>query len=286
MGKIFVGSDALANGAVSRYHLRRYFTRVYRDVYVPKRSEPSLQSRTMAAWLWSGCRGVVAGCSAAAFHGARWIDDGVPVELLWNNQRPPAGIIARNERFAADEVVEVAGLPVTTPARTAFDLGRHLPRGEAVARLDALMRATPFSVEDVLVLAKRYQGARGVRRLRAMLPLVDGGAASPKETWLRLLLINAGLPRPTTQIPVHQELVAVLDMGWEEVRVAAEYDGDQHRTDRAQYVKDIRRLTKLERMGWIVIRVIAEDHPDHIIDRVHRALASRGVQLAKLTPGR
>jgi hypothetical protein len=111
-----------------------------------------------------------------------------------------------------------------------------------------------------------------------VLPIVDGGAASPKESWLRLLLIDAGMPTPTTQIPVHEgwRLIGLLDMGWEAFRVAAEYDGDQHRSDRRQYVKDIRRLKKLEDLGWIVVRVIAEDRPDDVVDRVRDALIRRG----------
>lgn len=124
-------------------------------------------------------------------------------------------------------------LPVTTPARTAFDISRHLKRGHALAGLDALMRAWPFSVEDVLLLDKRYPGARGVRRLRELLPLIDGGAMSPRETRLRLMYIDAGFPKPTTQIPVFDERgrhVRTLDMGWEDFMVASEYDGDQHRT--------------------------------------------------------
>jgi hypothetical protein len=59
-------------------------------------------------------------------------------------------------------------------------------------------------------------------------------------------------------------------MGWEDIKVAVEYDGDQHRAIRYQYVKDIRRFEMLERYGWIVVRVIAEDHPDHIIRRSPR----------------
>lgn len=39
---------------------------------------------------------------------------------------------------------------------------------------------------------------------------------------------------------------AYVDMGWEDIKVAVEYDGDQHRSNRRQYVKDIRRA-KLER---------------------------------------
>jgi hypothetical protein len=140
------------------------------------------------------------------------------------------------------------------------------------------MRATPFSVEDVSVLRKRYRGARGLRQLAEVMPLVDGGAASPKESWLRLLLIDAGLPKPTTQIPVNDgwRPVGVLDMGWEDYMVAAEYDGDQHRSDRRQYVWDQRRLAKLADLGWTVIRVIAEDRRDEILKRVVQALTRRG----------
>ncbi len=220
----------------------------------------------------------MAGLAAAALHGARWIDDDEPIELIWRNPHPPAGVITRNQRLDTDEITYATRLPVTTPARTAYDLGRLLPRGKAVARLDALMRATPYSVEDVLLLAKRYPGARGLRRLRVALPLVDGGSASPRETWLRLLLMDAGLPRPTTQIPVHESwrLIGILDMGWINYKVAVEYDGDQHRTDRRQYVRDQKRLRALEAMGWIIIRVIAEDRPVDVIRRVCQALAARG----------
>ncbi len=111
-----------------------------------------------------------------------------------------------------------------------------------------------------------------------MRPLVDSGAASPKETWLRLLLIDAGLPIPTTQLPVVDGYwpVAFLDVGWEQWKVAVEYDGDHHRSDRGQYVKDQGRLRKLEAMGWIVIGVIAEDRSDDVVRRVRATLVTRG----------
>jgi hypothetical protein len=278
MNEVFVGSQAILHGRLSPYQLRTRFRPIHPDIYVPDWAAPSLRQRSEAAWLWSGRRGVLAGLAASALHGSNWIDDDEPVELIWRNPHSPAGVITRNQRFDSDEITHVAGLLVTTPARTAYDLARQLPRVEAVARLDALMRATPFSVEDVLLLAKRHPGARGLRRLRAAMPLVDGGAASPKESWLRLLLIDAGFPAPTTQIPVHENwhLVGVLDMGWEKYKVAIEYDGDHHRSNRRQYVRDQQRLRKLEAMGWIIIRVIAEDAPEDIARRVRDALIRRG----------
>jgi hypothetical protein len=275
---VFVGSEAVRLGRVSRYRLRTGFRAVYPDIYLANRAAASLRTRSTAAWLWSERRGVLAGLAAAALHGSQWIADDEPVELIWRNPHPPRGVVTRNQRIEPDEVSRVAGLPVTTLARTAFDLARQLPTGEAVARIDALMRATPFLSDDVLLLAKRYPGARGLRRLRAALPLVDPGAASPKETWLRLLLIGAGLPNPTTQIPVQENwrLIACIDMGWEKYQVAAEYDGDHHRANRQQYARDQERLRRLDELGWIVIRVIAEDKPVDVVRRVRRALIRRG----------
>jgi hypothetical protein len=71
-------------------------------------------------------------------------------------------------------------------------------------------------------------------------------------------------------------LVRILDMGWEEFMVGAEYDGDQHRTNRVQYVKDLRVWPKLERLRWKVTRVIKEDSEDDIISRTWSAMVSRG----------
>ena len=279
MGEVFIGREAVSSGRLTRHELQRWYCSIFCGVYVPKNSLPSLRDRTVGAWLASDRQAVIAGAAASALHDAQWVDDDTPIELISRRARPQRGLLVRNETLADDEMTKVAGLPVTTRARTAFDLGRQLPRGKALARLDSLMRAQVFSNEDVLLLAKRHPGQRGLRRLREVLPLVDGGAASPKETWLRLLFIDAGFPVPTTQIPVLDErgrLVRILDMGWEEFKVGAEYDGDQHRTNRVQYVKDQRVWPKLERLGWNVTRVIKEDSEDDVIARTWSAMVSRG----------
>jgi hypothetical protein len=278
MDDVFVGSAAVRQGRLSPYRLRARFSAIYPDVYVTDYAVPSLRTRSVAAWLWSGRRGALSGLAAAALHGSNWIDDDEPIELIWRNPHPPSGVITRNQRVDDDEVTRVAGLPVTNVSRTAYDLSRHLPKEQAVARLDALARATPFSVEDVLLLAKRHPSARRLRRLRAALPLVDAGAASPRDAWLRLVLIDAGLPVPTTQLPVHENwrLVALLDVGWPEYMVAVEYDDDHHRSDRNQYRKDQWRLRRLEATGWIIIRVIAGDTPEDVVHRVRDALIRRG----------
>jgi hypothetical protein len=228
MGDVFIGSEAIAAGRLTRQELRRWYQPLYRGIYQEAGTAPTLRDRATAAWLASNRHGVIAGAAASALHGAQWVDDDIPIELIAARARPQPGLIVRDEALADDEVTWVRKLPVTTRARTAFDLGRYLPRGEAIARLDSLMHSQVFSIEDVLLLAKRYRGARGLKALRAALPLVDGGAASPQETWLRLLYIDAGLPRPTTQILLVEgrgRLVRAADMGWEEYMVVSEYDG-------------------------------------------------------------
>nr|WP_090339825.1 hypothetical protein [Mycolicibacterium malmesburyense]CRL68418.1 hypothetical protein CPGR_00868 [Mycolicibacterium malmesburyense] len=273
----FIGSDAVAAGHLTRARLRSQYRPLYRGVYVPRGHQVSLRERIAGVSLATPSA-VIAGVAASAIHGARWVGDDVPIELVAAVRRQ-RGLIVRDETLDEDEITAVAGIRVTTPARTAFDQGRHQPRGRAVARLDALMNARPFAPEDVALLAKRHRGVRGLRRLRAALPLVDGGAESPRETWLRLLFIDAGLPRPTTQVVVYDEwgrYVRRIDMCWEEFKVGAEYDGEQHLTSRQQYVLDVRVNRVLQRLGWHVTHVIKEDRGADIVEQVRNALLSQG----------
>lgn len=274
----FLGSEALAARLMSRHELRNRYVALHRDVYLPRDAELTAMLRAKACWLRSRRRGILAGFSASAMHGARWIDPSRAAEIIDTNRRPASGVHVWEERIEPDEITVVDQMRVTAPARTALDLARRHPRAIAVAAIDALVQATELKMADVEVLTDRYRGRHGMKAAKAVLELVDGGAQSPKETWLRLLLIDAGFPRPQTQIAVRNEwgwAEAYLDMGWEDIKVAVEYDGDHHRSLRTQYAKDIGRLEMLERYGWIVVRVIAEHHPADIIRRVRDARARR-----------
>lgn len=279
MTDAFLGSEALAVGALTPHELRSRYVPLHKDVYVPRDAELTAVLRAKACWLRSRRRGVLAGFSASALHGSKWIDPTLPAAIIDTNRRKAPGVQVWEERIEPDEISVVDGMRLTTPARTTLDLARRHPTAVAVASIDALAQAVELKPADIDLLVERYKGRRGMKAARAALQLIDSGAQSPKETWLRLLLMRAGFPRPQTQIPVRNEwgwAEAYLDMGWDDIKVAVEYDGDQHRSSRAQYVKDIRRLEMLEqRYGWIVVRVIAEDHRNDIIRRVCEARASR-----------
>lgn len=278
MGEPFIGSEAVASGRLTPYALRSRFVAIHRDVYISKDAEITAVVRARAAWLWSRRRGVLAGRSAAALHGAKWIDNGAPAEILYENRHTPAAVHTWSGRVEDDEIAVVDGLPVTTPERTALDLACRYPIDKAVATIDSLARATRLKVADAELLAERSKGRRGIRRARTALDLVDPGAESPRETWLRLLLIRAGFPRPRTQIPVrdqHGQLVAVFDMGWEDLKIAADYDGDHHRTDRRQFHRDIQRADAVAELGWIDVRVTAADTAGGVIARLASVWARR-----------
>jgi very-short-patch-repair endonuclease len=270
----FIGSEALATGSLNRYELRRYHRAIMPNVYLDKRIRPSFRQRTVAAYLWSRREAVISGLAAAALHGTKWIDDDSPVELIWDNARSPNGVVTRDELLLENEIRRLDGLHVTTPERTAFDLGRRGRLDGAIARLDALAQATDFKVPDVEELAARHRHTRGLRQLEAALDLMDAGAESPQETWLRLLIIRAGYPRPRTQIPVPRPDGRgwyYLDMGWEDIKLAAEYDGDHHRTTRDRFAYEIERAEDLHTLGWTVVKVTARHQPASVLRRLERA---------------
>ena len=68
MDDVFLGSESLRAGALTRGQLRWRYSALFPDVYTAKLVEPSLRQRTVGAWLWSGRRGIVAGRAAAGLH--------------------------------------------------------------------------------------------------------------------------------------------------------------------------------------------------------------------------
>lgn len=119
----FSGKDAVRSGSLTYRDLRRYI-RVYRDVYIKRGANLTAKDRAIAAWLWSEKQSVVAGNSAAALLGAKWVNAAAAAELVSKRTRPPALIVTRNETLLPEEISVVDGVPVTSAARTAYDVGR------------------------------------------------------------------------------------------------------------------------------------------------------------------
>ena len=230
---------------------------------------------------------------------------GVPIPARWTPSEPldvavPTGTSplrtpgVRGRRVAPDriEVWRVRGAPVLDPMSAVFLCARELAAPALTVALDALLTgsdaypglyaARPVaSVSDIEERLAWWGRFPGCGRIRDGLPLARPGVESPKETETRLLLGRFGLPEPAVQHVVRAggRFLARVDLAYPECRIAIEYEGDGHRTDRDQWRVDIRRQRDLEDHGWLVIRVTELDFRDGgeaLAARVRRALARGG----------
>jgi hypothetical protein len=217
---------------------------------------------------------------------------GIPVPLaLWRDTRlhvsvqrpayPPdtVGVVGHRLRAPVVRVVS-AGLPVTDPVTTWCLLGSMLGGRDLVAAADYLVGPKPKATLAQLESAvAAWYGHNGAAALRAALPSVRLRVRSPRETLLRLLLVDAGLPEPEINYRIydeHGQFLTESDLVYPEEKVVIEYEGDHHRTDIHQWRKDIARRESLEDAGWRVIRVSADDldrYPDRLIARIRKAMA-------------
>jgi hypothetical protein len=201
-----------------------------------------------AVWLWTGMLPF----------GDHLHVPPVSVFLHAGQGRLRNGLVASGERsFLPCDLVVVDGLTVSTPLRTACDVGRLSHRDLALAGLDALLRHGTFTLEELLAELGRFRGHRGVVQLRFLAPLAITRSDSAAESVLRLRWLDlASLPRPEPQVPVVDDWgreVYYLDLGVRELRFAAEYDGEEFHSSDADRAHDAQRREWIRReRGWTI----------------------------------
>ncbi|MBB6625957.1 hypothetical protein H5V45_01360 [Nocardioides sp. KIGAM211] len=262
----FTYAEALQSGLsrhqLSVLHQEGLLRRPIKGVYLPSALGDSLSLRAACLSLVVPEDCVVVDRHAGWMLGAQMVL--APNEHL--DLRPlslyrPAGhgrlrnsIAASGERDLSDEdVIEIEGLRVTTPLRTAWDLGRVRWTDEAISGLDAMLRLGGFTREEFEDGFVRFRGMRWVTTLRAVGPLADGRSESPGESVLRLRCHECGL-RMTPQVEVHrgERLLGRLDLGDEPLKVGVEYDGAEWHSTPEQQAHDRRRRGEIRADGWIV----------------------------------
>lgn len=190
---------------------------------------------------------------------------------------------------AAPGILVHDGFPVVAPAVVWCQLAIELSTYDLVAVGDAIVtghrRGTVrdpalATIDDLRDAAERWGSRRGRANLAAALPRVRVGAESPKETHLRLILVDAGLPEPVPNASVELPDGTVVhpDLAYPELRIAIEYLGDIHRTDRRRWQEDVRRRRRLTAAGWHVVEVTADDLGPH------RAAFAQGVRALLAAP--
>ncbi len=239
--------------------------RVMRDLYVPLDFPDTLSDRASAARL------VVPPHVAAVDGTAAWIW-GVDTRQPWELDVPPPVelfSLRGHDRLRRPEVrsgvrdltesdlTTIEGLSVTVPVRTSLDLACRRSRPAALAAMDGFARVQGVGVPELTRLLPRYRRRRGVVQARQLVPLVDGRAESPGESFVRLAVDDAGLPTPEPQFEVMVRGVVIyrLDLAYPHLRICVEYDGEEFHSSAAQRDADERRRRWLRDHGWVVIVV-------------------------------
>jgi very-short-patch-repair endonuclease len=266
-GRPFTIGEAGDLGVTPRQLAGASFVGAFRGVHAraDEHDPGSLQQRATAVLVGLPRQAVISHATAAQLYGLPVRPDPrihvtVPskavVPVLRAGLRPHEGVGADDARQLA------CGLRLTTPARTWLDLAPDVGRDGLVVLGDAMLRQGLVTVDELRAAAGAAARRRGVVAARSAAQLVRPGVDSPQETTLRLLIRAAGLPEPEVNLDVVDAAgywVARPDLSYPAWRIAIEYEGDHHRADRTQWRRDIQRDRDLERLGWVVIRVVPDD---------------------------
>ena len=259
---------------VGAHLLRRWLRegvvrRVLQGVYVDTDYADNFGLRIAAVRLVLRPHCVVTDRTAAWLHGIdtfayRELEILPPLDVCVlpdSNRIRRKGVHGRSRDLAPGDLLDVDGVRLTTPLRTALDLGCQLGRRDALAALDGFLRLHQLTTSELLHESERFAGRRGVIQLRSLIPLADERAESPGESWTRMAIIDAGLPAPQLQWWVTVDGVPTyrLDAAYPAHRLAIEYDGRAFHDSPEQRAHDEARRRWLRDHGWTVIVVTKDD---------------------------
>jgi hypothetical protein len=242
-----------------------------------------------AAWLAVGGSSLVTGPSAAFLHGLTAVEP-TPVHLVLpyeNRKLSRPGIVVHNASGLDDDREERHGLPVLGLERVVSDLACTSSPPEALAVLDeALARLDEI---DRPALRRRLRerlqhrpDPRGTVIGRRLVDLATGRAESPAESWWLWRIVDLGFPVPEVNLWVDDldgRPRFRLDLGWRKARIAVEHNGFAAHAGRGEH--DEARIRELERRGWIIVMVDADDlaNPVRLEKELYEAFLRRGMDL-------
>ncbi|HEY0889115.1 MAG TPA: DUF559 domain-containing protein [Nocardioides sp.] len=259
-----------------------------RGVYVRSEVPDSLELRAAALMLVVSTEHIVVDRTAAWLHGvdtllSREKELLPPIEVCALRGHHPTErrqVDSGQRDLAPHDLMRIGDVRVTTPLRTALDLGCRLRRREALATLNEFTRSQGVTRAMLTHELPRFRRRRGVIQLRELIGLIDPRIESQRESWVWLAIRDAGLPLPTPQVWVEDDdgrPLYRLDFAYQLCRVAVEYDGiEAHLKTPEQRQADEARRSWLRRRGWTVIVVRRGDFTgrrlDDWLDELSKAL--------------
>jgi Transcriptional regulator, AbiEi antitoxin len=158
-----------SSGIGRRVHAGRLHRR-YRGVYTVGHRRTGIEGEWWAVVLAFAPDGVLSHVSA----GAAWEilrSSALHVTVSRNGRARRPGVVVHHRRSAPDEVTELNGLPITTPARTLLDLAASgLNRTRLEVAVDRAERTRLLDFADLHRLLARHAGAPGTPSLKAVWP--------------------------------------------------------------------------------------------------------------------
>lgn len=261
-----------------------------------------LRARCRAGLVIAGPGAVLGLRTAARLHGCWSFRGCEEVEVLaprGRDHRTAVGRIVETRQLPPDHVTEVDGLPVTTLARTFFDLcgdpdhglplrhPYHRKRMKLVYNDCVGRRGLSFThaVAVLLVLAKR--GRRGTRLVRELLRHYGPKhkpTRSDVETLFYELVLDRGLPAPERQAVITgpRGFIGTVDFAWRRALLVVEVDSSWHDGPYDEEV-DEQRDADLEAAGYRVERYRYGDivsTPDRLVRELAAILAGRPERIA------
>ncbi len=277
----FRGSEAIHTGTLTAGQLRGpRVRRLFQDVYVPAGTSDTHELRCQGAALILPPEAVITGRSAATVRGVALARTSDPIEVLVPeviqvNRR--TGINVRRTETRAEEREPWGEIGLATPLRMGLDLllDRTLP--DAVANLDAVLRAGLVDRAELrrMLSQRRDRGIVGARQAEE---LADPRAESPPESRMRVWLVRDGLrPVPQYWIEDSRGRLARADLAFPEQLVAIEYDGSWRDGELWALNRDRERLNRVQAAGWEVVFVTGPllADPRRMVRTVRAALARR-----------
>jgi very-short-patch-repair endonuclease len=165
------------------------------------------------------------------------------------------------------------------PLRGRFDTAPKRAFLEAVQLGDVLMRRQePWCWPEQLGDCAATARGAGSKLVREAFKQVRARTDSFMETWLRLVVWDAGFPDPVVNLEVSVDRrTYLLDLAWPDQRIDLEYHGRQHFSESTQSYKDVSKRSRLQDAGWTVHEAVYADlvNPADLLLRLARSFARR-----------
>lgn len=270
--------DAGLSPTVMRNRVRSgQLIRLHRGVYAVGHTRLRREGHWLAAVLAVGPGAVLSHRDAAGLHGLRPANHAQTDVTTTAQPRSVPGIrLHRTRTLDAHDVTTVAGIPVTTVARTLLDLAGTVPHDHLAKAIKEAERNRTFDLRKVEAAMARTRGrrGRGHRALKAAIAehaaLAGSRTRSSLEDAFLPLILRAGLPLPSTNALVEGFEV---DAVWRAKRVAVELDGWQDHGTRRAFERDRARDAALVAAGWRVVRFThrqVTQGPDAVVETLRR----------------